>query len=220
MSRTGGEKTKERILNAATAKFAADGYLATSVRDIAAAAKVNLGLIPFYFGSKEKLYFAVCHRLFDGVAASLGVAFDGSGGDWRATVRAWIVRMAGLFSATHRPDVFAARVFRNEIVHPSRVSKLIHKEFFQPLCDQLCTCLRRVVDDEVEVCQLSFAIWSRVMAFALIDVSYRSAYCPPGLTHEEWVEAAASRIAADVIGGIEAKRHFHNIYKQIKGENK
>lgn len=43
------------ILQKAEELFAQNGFNATSVRDIAKAAKVNLAMISYYFGSKEKL---------------------------------------------------------------------------------------------------------------------------------------------------------------------
>src|SRR5690606_26526660 len=43
------------ILNAAEKLFEEKGFDGTSVRDIAKAADVNLAMISYYFGSKEKL---------------------------------------------------------------------------------------------------------------------------------------------------------------------
>lgn len=46
---------KERILEAAEELFAEKGFEGTSVRDIAQKAEINLAMISYYFGSKEKL---------------------------------------------------------------------------------------------------------------------------------------------------------------------
>jgi AcrR family transcriptional regulator len=46
---------REHILNVAEALFAEKGFDGTSVRDIAQQAGVNLAMISYYFGSKEKL---------------------------------------------------------------------------------------------------------------------------------------------------------------------
>lgn len=62
-----GEATQQRILEAAVREFAAYGYEGASVRRIAAGAGENVGLIPYYFGSKENLWRAAVdfhfHRL-------------------------------------------------------------------------------------------------------------------------------------------------------------
>lgn len=50
------ERTKAKILEAATAEFGAKGFAATRVSDIAERAGVNKQLISYYFGGKEGLY--------------------------------------------------------------------------------------------------------------------------------------------------------------------
>ncbi|WP_299184179.1 TetR/AcrR family transcriptional regulator [uncultured Chryseobacterium sp.] len=47
---------EENILFAAEALFAEKGFEGTSTREIAKAANVNISMISYYFGSKEKLY--------------------------------------------------------------------------------------------------------------------------------------------------------------------
>jgi AcrR family transcriptional regulator len=47
---------KEIILSAAMKLFSQKGFEGTSVREIAAAADVNIAMINYYFGSKEKLF--------------------------------------------------------------------------------------------------------------------------------------------------------------------
>lgn len=48
-----------QIIQAAEKLFAADGFEGTSVRDIAHDAGVNIAMISYYFGSKEKLMEAI-----------------------------------------------------------------------------------------------------------------------------------------------------------------
>src|SRR5690242_1769375 len=50
---------KEKILEAAEQLFAEKGFEGTSVRDIAQQADVNIAMISYYFGSKEKLLEAL-----------------------------------------------------------------------------------------------------------------------------------------------------------------
>ncbi len=52
----GSEATRERLLEAAEALFADNGYNAVSMRDIARHAKVNLAAAGYHFGSKENLF--------------------------------------------------------------------------------------------------------------------------------------------------------------------
>ena len=52
----GTDDPRERIIRAARRLFAEHGYTATSIRDIASAADVNLSAISYYFTSKDLLY--------------------------------------------------------------------------------------------------------------------------------------------------------------------
>ena len=56
---------KTSILEAAIKLFSTKGYDAASVRDIAELAGVNLAMISYYFGSKEKLMESLFHEKMD-----------------------------------------------------------------------------------------------------------------------------------------------------------
>lgn len=58
-------RTRAAILTAAQEAFSQRGYSDTGVRDITAAAGVNLALVSRYFGSKEKLYEEALSALLD-----------------------------------------------------------------------------------------------------------------------------------------------------------
>ena len=57
--------TRRALVRAARRRFATDGYRATTVRDIAADAGVNVALINRYFASKEGLFEACMLRTSD-----------------------------------------------------------------------------------------------------------------------------------------------------------
>ncbi|MCC7346025.1 MAG: TetR family transcriptional regulator [Variibacter sp.] len=54
--------SRERLLDAAERLFADHGYDGVALRAIAEAARVNLGSIPYFFGTKENLFKAVLTR--------------------------------------------------------------------------------------------------------------------------------------------------------------
>lgn len=56
--RPGGPDTRQVILDAARAEFAARGYENTSMRAIARSAEVNSALLHHYFGTKDQLFLA------------------------------------------------------------------------------------------------------------------------------------------------------------------
>jgi AcrR family transcriptional regulator len=61
--RSDGEQSRERLLHAALALFAQQGFANTSTREIAEAAGTNLAAIKYYFGDKAGLYRAVFFEL-------------------------------------------------------------------------------------------------------------------------------------------------------------
>ena len=66
-----GDGTREGILRAALRTFALKGFDGAGTREIATAAGVNHGLIPYYFGSKEKLWQAAVDLAFRYLSAGL-----------------------------------------------------------------------------------------------------------------------------------------------------
>ena len=56
--------TADAIMDAAEALFAGQGFTATTIKQIGAAADANPALIYYYFGSKEGLYRALLDRVF------------------------------------------------------------------------------------------------------------------------------------------------------------
>lgn len=64
--------TRQSLLAAARRRFAADGYVATTVRDIASDAGVNVALINRYFNSKEGLFEACLAHAVDELGESVG----------------------------------------------------------------------------------------------------------------------------------------------------
>lgn len=60
--KTDGALTRDRILDAAEHLFGEHGYDATPIREIAKRAEVRLGLVSYYFPSKEALYDKLIER--------------------------------------------------------------------------------------------------------------------------------------------------------------
>lgn len=61
-ARKAGEATRERMLDAAEALFAAHGYHGTSLRDVARQIDVAIALVTYHFSSKENLLDQVVER--------------------------------------------------------------------------------------------------------------------------------------------------------------
>ncbi len=87
-----GEARRTRIMDAAEALFAERGYYGCSLRDVAALAESNLGLLNYYFRSKEDLFHEIVDRRRDDLYALIRDSLAGAGdaGDPRRAVEAVI----------------------------------------------------------------------------------------------------------------------------------
>lgn len=72
--------TDERVIEAAIALFARQGYNGTSVREITRAADANLGAVTYHFGGKRALYGRALERCIGPLALRIAAATrDGEG---------------------------------------------------------------------------------------------------------------------------------------------
>jgi AcrR family transcriptional regulator len=62
---------RPRIIEAARARFLEQGVDGASVRDIARDAGTNIGMIVYYFGTKDKLFLEVVEEIYSKIVADL-----------------------------------------------------------------------------------------------------------------------------------------------------
>ena len=98
--RPGGDDSRARILSSAGKLFASRGYSGVSMRELAQAAKVNLGAVNYHFGGKRKLYHETTLRLIEDIGPVFGpiikqlredvVRADGDRGQLSTCVKAFL----------------------------------------------------------------------------------------------------------------------------------
>jgi AcrR family transcriptional regulator len=118
---------KEQIIEAAIELFSQKGFEGTSIRDLAAKADVNVAMVNYYFGSKDKLFEA----LVELKAASARVTLEGLLKDQSLTSIEKIDRII---------DSYIERLFVNRKFH-----RLLHQEMImnqrEPLQESITTLL-------------------------------------------------------------------------------
>ena len=85
-------ETRARILQAALNAFAERGFEGASVRDIAAAANVNHGLIKYHFTDKDRLWKAAVGFLFERLDAEVTPTPEEENLPRRERLHAWVRR--------------------------------------------------------------------------------------------------------------------------------
>jgi AcrR family transcriptional regulator len=95
----GGADTPRRLLDSALEMFSERGFDGATTREIAARAGVNLGLVQYHFGGKEKLWRAAVDHAFADLWAALDAAAAPGGSD--PDRLAAMIRAAVHFAAEH-----------------------------------------------------------------------------------------------------------------------
>lgn len=112
-------QTRAALLAAAGKAFARHGYRDTSVRRICAEAKVNLGAVSHYFGSKEALYREVLVTAHRQLVDAEPVPELSPGDDPRTALRNWIRYALRLFLLRRAAHPHAGRLFAWELRDPT-----------------------------------------------------------------------------------------------------
>ena len=158
--------TKARLVAAATELFAARGFHATTVRDIAGRAGVNVASGNYHYGSKKALYVEVLRAQFAGIRAQLQrrgatvppaalarLSRAALARLLQARVQAMLDLMVGPPAAPH------AALMQREMCDPSEVLPLIVSEFIVPMVDETAAIVAHLAPglgrQEAECCVFS-----------------------------------------------------------------
>lgn len=135
-----GRLSRQRILKEAERLFARQGYTGTGLRELAAAAGVNLAMINYFFGSKKQLL----KEILDGfLAGYLEVARQELQGDEEVRVRLdRFVRRAVAYFASHRDALLVTiaelprddpEIIEYKAAWGRQMMEIIDREICQPL---------------------------------------------------------------------------------------
>ena len=147
------EATREKLLDAAGAIFAEQGFKSATVRQICKAAGMNVAAVNYYFGDKERLYHDAVReahrRLSDQFPlpawpqdASAEVRLHGF-------IHTMLTRMIG-----GKSTPWEQRLMLREVLHPTAALRDLDEEYFRPHFEMLLSILRELLPDSVTIEQL------------------------------------------------------------------
>ena len=209
MGRDDPEATRRRILASAGELFAERGFLATTMREIAERAGVNLASAHYHFGSKQALYLEVVRAEFDKLEARLAARGASPGGALASLSREELEQMLLRRIETMLETVLDVSgihgsIILREMTDPSAALPMIVKQFIDPQRREMDRIVARLAPEltqaEVERCTRSIvgqAFFYRTHRPVLLLMLGRARY-PRGLTRE-----AAEHIMAFSCGGLE-----------------
>ena len=160
------------ILEAALDLFSAQGYVGTTVDQIAAAAGMSKPNLLYYFGRKEDVYVALLDRQIDDWTQPLeAIRADG---DPIAELRGYIRRKLEMSRLRPRES----RLYANEILQGApRIQDELHGQL-HALVAEKAAIIKGWVDARqigaVDATHLIFAIWATTQHYADFDAQVRA----------------------------------------------
>jgi AcrR family transcriptional regulator len=210
MATAGRPGTKARLLAAASALFAERGFHATTIRDIAERAGVNVAAGNYHYGSKKALYLEVLRAEFAAVRARLV-----AGGATRAPSELARLRRRELEALLGRrvkvvldllvgpPPGLHATLMQREMCDPSEALPVIVEEFVRPMLGEmqaivsrLAPRLERAAVERAALSVMGQALLYRFAMPAMLHMLGTAAY-PAGLARE-----LAEHVTAFSLGGL------------------
>jgi len=131
---------RDRIFLAALDVFALRGARAATIREICRRARVNVASVHYYFGSKEKLYEAVC-RYACGREPRFDVPPAAVPADQlHAFIRQFLETIMDPRHTSH-----IGMIMGREMIEPSSVLPIIIEDLFRPRFEQLSAIARAIL---------------------------------------------------------------------------
>ena len=126
---------RDRILDAAEALFAAQGFAATTIKQIGAQAGVNPALLYYYYDSKETLYREMLRRVLATFAGGIAKQLDGVR-DPDEAIRRFTTLQAELVLAQPRFVTLLVReMLDHQAAHAEAGIAVAISALFERLCD-------------------------------------------------------------------------------------
>lgn len=162
--------TKAALVRAALKLFGRQGYDGTSTREIAAAAKANIGSIAYHFGGKEGLRAAVADHIVETIQSIADQALGGMAGPDPSTLtteaaqdqlKATLQGMVAFIVA--RPEAGEIVQFMlREFTDPTPTLDRIYTGLFEPTHKRLCLIWERATGEPAESESTKLAIFSLI----------------------------------------------------------
>ncbi|MDQ2658349.1 MAG: TetR family transcriptional regulator [Bacteroidota bacterium] len=124
--------TEEKIKNAALKLFTKKGFAATRTRDISVEAGINLALLNYYYGSKEKLFELVMTEILQNFFRGIAQIFNDEKTSLDEKVNVFVDRYTALLKV--QPDL-PLFIFHELRLDPKRLAtkmgvNIVFKSFF------------------------------------------------------------------------------------------
>lgn len=194
-----GDDTRQALIAAAQSAFAARGFDAVSLREIAEGSGINPALVGYHFGHKEGLYLAVFEHIVaqlrervgarvEGVEALLAAPRKASRQQLLEVMGALTDNMLVLLASDDSADW--ARLIVREQLAPSAAFEVLYEGFMGRVLRLLTALCRRLRphDDETTSRLIVATLLGQLMVFRVARTGV--------LRHMQWRRIGAAELAA------------------------
>nr|WP_295462697.1 CerR family C-terminal domain-containing protein [Mesorhizobium sp.] len=151
---SGAEQTRLALIRASLVLFGRQGFDATTTREIAAAAKANVGSIAYHFGGKEGLHAACAQHIVDTIRGIAGEAVevpeaapDITPEQATMILEGALSRMVSFIVARPEGGEIVQFILR-ELNRPTAALNTIYFGVFEPVHKRLCAIWSAATGDE------------------------------------------------------------------------
>lgn len=204
-SRIGG--ARERVLAAAMEEFAARGLAGASVRRICARAGANIAAVNYYFGSKQNLYAAVFHRLFEDYGTPLRRLAEGieSEREWRRAVRRWFDLALQWLMDDRPPWRWIARLIVQERAAPSPMCGYLVRHVFEPVRASFAALVRMGLPEEADEGEVRLWVnttMAQLLLYAQREPPWGEMLQPEDVPAEPWRRRVVDHVVSLLMAGL------------------
>jgi AcrR family transcriptional regulator len=205
------DDTRSKLIDAASELFAKRGFHATTARDIARRAGVNLAAGNYHYGSKKELYVEVLREQF----ATIGKTLARRGGSKPPAEVARLTRKEALALLERRiavildmligpPPAVHGALMQREMADPSQAFPIIVEEFIRPMSEEMQQIVARLAP-ELSPAELRRTVLSIIAQAVFYRFAMPAVLALHGLADYPRGFAAnvAEHVARFSIGGIE-----------------
>jgi AcrR family transcriptional regulator len=125
------EEPRERILRAAGQEFAERGYEAATVRDICAAAGVNVAAVNYYFGDKRRLYVESVKHAHEDRVRQLPLPEWGDEVPAERRLHDFVANLLERMLGLEQPP-WQVRLMMREVLQPTEACRELVEDYMRP----------------------------------------------------------------------------------------
>jgi AcrR family transcriptional regulator len=152
--KTKSEKTRDRLLTAASRIFAEKGYQDATIADICEQAQANIASVNYHFGDKQTLYLEAWRHAFN---HELGQYPPDGGVSQQAPVEQQLAgRIKSLIRRLADDDSYSFAIIHKEMAQPTRLLADILEKEINPQRQQMFRLLRECLGQDASEQQLQY----------------------------------------------------------------